>query len=389
MSYAEAPQGLFTELGLDIDALLAPLPEGEGGGVDMRYRPEMDALAEVRRADDDSDQGIWKTEAKKADWNALIRLGTGILERQSKDLQVAVWLCQGLANRDGLKGLGAGLELLARLTAEFWPGLWPRPDGDDLDPRLAPYFWIDTQLTSEVMKLEVTEPAGGERSGVSFQQLIRAQKLQQLASNNSRAYEEAVAEGEISLDEITDLMRRTSGEFFVRGLGEARVAAGALWRLGKALDKGAGSEAPSFSNLARGLRDLEQVFAQVVADRGLDRRQDAPAPVAAEEPGAAGAPARRLDFEMIAGVPTISSRRAAYALLEYAAEWLLEHEPHSPAPYLVKRAVSWENLSLRDLLSELMARGADPDAIFDVLGIGGEEQAGAPRRRRMARVLDD
>lgn len=84
------------------------------------------------------------------------------------------------------------------------------------------------------------------------------------------------------------------------------------------------------------------------------------------------------------GLPQIQDRHAAYALLDHAANWLLEHEPHSPAPYLVKRAVSWEGLGLRELLAQLMMRGADLELIYQILGIGEDGQAANSGKRRVS-----
>ncbi|MCA1974584.1 MAG: hypothetical protein LDL44_17250, partial [Caenispirillum sp.] len=95
-------------------------------------------------------------------------------------------------------------------------------------------------------------------------------------------------------------------------------------------------------------------------------------------------------------LPPITDRSQAYRLLDHAADWLLAHEPHSPAPYLVKRAVSWEKASLRAVLLELMARGGDSEAILENLGIdqdgrpaGSTGTAGAGGRRAMHTLGED
>lgn len=77
---AISSSSLYQDVGLALDPLLAPLAEGDGGGVDIRYDPAFDAVAEARREDiAEGSQGIWQTELKKGDWKAVIRLGTEIL----------------------------------------------------------------------------------------------------------------------------------------------------------------------------------------------------------------------------------------------------------------------------------------------------------------------
>ena len=45
----------------------------------------------------------------------------------------------------------------------------------------------------------------------------------------------------------------------------------------------------------------------------------------------------------------IQSRAEAYKRLGEAADYLIKAEPHSPVPYLVKRAVAWGNMSFGEL----------------------------------------
>jgi predicted component of type VI protein secretion system len=92
----------------------------------------------------------------------------------------------------------------------------------------------------------------------------------------------------------------------------------------------------------------------------LDERGE---PAAAPEGGIApaeAAPARP---------GSVLSRSEAYQRLIEAADFLLRTEPHSPVPYLVRRAVSWGNLSLADLLQELLQKNADLPTLYTLLGI--------------------
>ena len=65
----------------------------------------------------------------------------------------------------------------------------------------------------------------------------------------------------------------------------------------------------------------------------------------------------------------LTSRAEAYRLLALAAEYLTMHEPHSPAPYLVRRAIKWGRMSLAELLRELLRDNADLPTVYTLLGI--------------------
>lgn len=70
----------------------------------------------------------------------------------------------------------------------------------------------------------------------------------------------------------------------------------------------------------------------------------------------------------------IRNRAEAYRRLNEAAEYLLRTEPHSPTPYLIKRAVSWGRLPLGELLQELVNDNSDLQAIYTLLGMNKGRQ---------------
>ena len=65
----------------------------------------------------------------------------------------------------------------------------------------------------------------------------------------------------------------------------------------------------------------------------------------------------------------IQSRAEAYKRLGEAADYLIKAEPHSPVPYLVKRAVAWGNMSFGELLVELVEGGGDHQRVLRLLGL--------------------
>lgn len=420
---------LHRKVGLDIAVLLRTIPGGDGGGEDIRYAPEMDALAELRREDTGGSQGVWQTTQKKADWKAVLQQGTTLIGKRSKDLQVAVWVVQALVRLKGIKGLAAGLDMLVRLSREHWSVLWPRPDGDDWEPRMAPFFWLDAQLPAEVLQVEATEPPEGTRIGLSYQEIVKGRKLRQLESNNHRAYEAALADGDRSPDAIDGVVEDTGDLFYIGLATDLAFVRRGLDRLCETLDELApDAESPSFSGLTTLLRDFEAFVTGVLTMRGLetgepaggggdhtgggdasdgdDMASDDDAMVDDDDDAATFAAlvgdGRRARGAADAGepggvfaLPPITDRSQAYRLLDHAADWLLAHEPHSPAPYLVKRAVSWEKASLRAVLLELMARGGDSEAILENLGIdqdgrpAGSTGAAGPGGRRAMHTLGD
>jgi len=65
----------------------------------------------------------------------------------------------------------------------------------------------------------------------------------------------------------------------------------------------------------------------------------------------------------------IVDRAHAYRLLEDIARYLAEHEPHSPTPYLLARAVSWGSMPLPELMRDVVSQEGDLGRYMAMLGV--------------------
>ena len=149
---------------LDVNRLLEPISPDNPAGEYLRWENEYDALITALEEETDAkNQGIYKRDVKKADWHAVIDLGTAILRDKSKDLQVAAWVAEGLAQTRGLAGLRDGLHLVAALQDAFWATA--HPEAGDLELRLGVYEYLDDEkrLPLLLRKTIVTEVRGGNR----------------------------------------------------------------------------------------------------------------------------------------------------------------------------------------------------------------------------------
>ena len=68
--------------------LLSPIPGDNPSGEDLRYAPIYDQIKEARREEEESAQGDWVHEVKKADYPLVIKLTTEAIAAKSKDLQL-------------------------------------------------------------------------------------------------------------------------------------------------------------------------------------------------------------------------------------------------------------------------------------------------------------
>jgi type VI secretion system protein ImpA len=67
------------------------------------------------------------------------------------------------------------------------------------------------------------------------------------------------------------------------------------------------------------------------------------------------------------GADGIADRAHAYRLLEAVAGYLARHEPHSPTPYLVRRAIRWGQMPLAELMRDMLREDGDVARYFSLL----------------------
>ncbi len=151
---------------LNVEDYLQPIRDDAPSGESLRWEREYEQLEEARRADDGSDnEGAWvKRNRKLSDWKSVTRLGLEILDSKSKDLQVAVWVTEALAEQHGLAGLRDGLKLLTAIQETFWTTAHPGAEDGRVDTELREglYEFLDNdrRLPLIVRNAPVTQVSG-------------------------------------------------------------------------------------------------------------------------------------------------------------------------------------------------------------------------------------
>jgi len=352
----------------DLDRLLRPLSPESPAGESLRYAGVYDSIQEARREDDPTlPQGIWKTSLKRADWNGVMVAAMEALETRSKDLQLAVWLLEAWIHLHGIAGVVRGLELLRGLCERFWDVVHPLPEGGDLEFRLAPLYWLNEKLSRVARQIPLTRPESGDAPAYSLLDWETALRLENLQRGATAA--ESGGKGDaVSLPRVMASVAITGSAFYAAVLEDVRYALDQVEEIEAFLDRRLGPEALRLHRFAETLAAFEQIATRVLterAERGEEVFPPAELPAGyADDPGMTGTAVLPLYAES-----PIRSRAEAYRRLSEAADYLLRTEPHSPAPYLVKRAVAWGGMSLAELLVELLAGNNDVKTIYNLLGI--------------------
>ncbi len=336
---------------MDTDALLAPISEASPCGDDLSFSAELDAIQDLRRADDPTlDQGEWVTALKVADWPAVQSACEQVLAKRSKDLRVAAWLTEAFARVDGYAGLADGLDLCAALCERYWPELYPRIDADgDTEERSGNLRWLLGQVQELASQMPVMRQGG---RGFSLRDMATAQA-------NGRAGEpapdSAPAVPMLMPDHIAAARRATPSAFFATNLAEAQRALQALDRLQTIADAKLGDDGPGFSTARRALEDA------VHGVKLLAPNADVATVGAGETAAAIG------DGVMSTGA--LRTRADALRQLRAVADFFRRTEPHSPVAYLAERGAQWGEMPLHEWLRSVVKDQGVLAQVEELLGV--------------------
>ena len=369
-----------------VDVLLKPLPGDEPTGTSARYDP---VIAQVRIARDFDDpslpQGEWERPLKKADWSLVAELCSKTLGERSKDLQIAAWLTEAWIHLHQVDGLRAGVRLIKSLLDTYWNGVHPRQSEDgDYDARVAPLAWMN-EILPLTLRLNVGLMPWPDRKPpfISLEDWTKAPLLVPPKSDKDNEPNPAQTP---SREELM-LVGATTATPMLLQLSESLAVAMTEWKEFDAMiDERLNKEAPSLSRVGETLSLIDRAVTSL-----LSNRQNLSAPTARASTDTAihtdqpvELTENNAEFEIKPAEPgddfvdhrlatgPIRSRADAYHQLEGIANFLQSIEPHSPTPYLVRRAVSWGRMPLPKLMQEVLREEGDLNRLFTVLGLKPE-----------------
>jgi type VI secretion system protein ImpA len=348
----------------ELEPLLQPISPEAPSGKNLRYEPIYDQIREARREDDTSlPQGVWQTTPKLANWGRVAELCQDTLTRESKDLQLAVWLTDAWLLQDGLRGLERGLRLTTALIDRFWDSVWPPLEEDDPEGRLAPLKWLDDRLPLSLARVPLVLPKTPKAVTLGDWQRILQSEKQSPTPPGEQEEPPAEAEGgpPRTREAFLKVASRIPAEALATSTEQAALALTAASELEQVLDARLGRTSAGVRRTRLALEELQVLLTQLSG-----QRPGASLPVA---PGGDTASAPTV------AMPTgrLRSRAEAYGLLALAADYLMSTEPHSPVPYLVKRAMAWGEMPLGTLLGELVPESSGLSSIHTLLGMKPSE----------------
>jgi type VI secretion system protein ImpA len=361
--------------GLDLETLLTPISAEAPTGIDIRtdfspnsnYFRLRDARADARAAERAADTDPAAEGSSTESWRTVRALSLKILSEQAKDLEIAAWLTEALVRSNGLAGLAFGAQVIGGLADRYWDQIYPMPDEDGIETRLAPVTGLngeggDGTLTQPLNKLRLFNNTDGEP--VMLFQYQASADLETITDKVRR--ETRLKAGVVPFDKMQAAARAAGAANFVALRRSLREAQAAWTAMGEILDRLAGRDAPPTRRVSETMDAIlsiinnfappEAVASEAVADAGEAGAGEGEVMVA--ETGG----------QMVAKKKVVT-REDALGTLTEIADFFRRTEPQSPLAYTIDEAIRRGRLSWPELLAELVSDANVRNNILNSLGI--------------------
>tara|TARA_R110002050_G_scaffold67065_1_gene145319 strand:+ start:290 stop:1402 length:1113 start_codon:yes stop_codon:yes gene_type:complete len=303
------------------------------------------------------------------EWRPILEQVPDVLQNQSKDLEFVAWLIEALCRLQGFKGLTLGFTLAAELIERYWDNLYPTPDPNDLSERLAPLIGLngiesEGSLIQPIKAILIVEgQSEGPFSTWQYEQALEVDRLDK--DKQIKKFES----GAVALEDVSIAIKETPDSFFIELNADIEASISAFNRLSKVMDLAMGGEPQPTSYISTAIQSCSTCVKQL-AEKILKKASDNKVEEQTESTS-------QNDDNPVTeqGVNQhINSREKAIQNLGTIADFFRKTEPHSPMSYAIEQVIRWSDLSLPELLQELIQDGEARNGFFKLSGIKTETE---------------
>ncbi len=380
------------ETDINFDNLLIAISEDRPTGADCREGDANSLYYQLKsardRARDIERNNLFNDACDDAReyWLQVIHLAPEVLKTQTKDLEVTCWFCEALVREHGFSGLHRGLWLTRELIDRFWQHLYPLPDEDGLDARLAPLCGLNGE-THEGVLLAPIRNAPLWPGGPSHWDFYQANEVERIADDEARVRKAERLNH--SLSDLKQMAAQTSIERLIEARDDIDQALVTFKGMNRSLTHLCGvDDAPPSSRIESLLTECIDTLAYFIeqsepskamgspethlSGKELAVTESSPNSCASLDPQTAitlkGFIAKLREAEPESAIASMLeqvifsskfeqsalTRQSAFHQITQIAQFFRQSEPHSPVPYLLERALKWGRLSLAELAEELI-----------------------------------
>lgn len=344
---------------IDLSALVSPVSQEAPCGKDLHANTSFNSLYSqikeerflARRVERERSE-----DSSKTHWKKVYKYGVEILSSQSKDLQVTCWLIEASIRLYGFNGLGESLKLARLLIESYWDQLYPQLDKEGLDARIAGFVGLNGDNTEGTLIFPLLDiPLTSGKSAPSFS-TWQIQYINHIKGGSSLPENNTL--DNLNAETLAISVTETDPNEFKLQQEIIQHSSDELDLLDQALSKKCGSQAPSFGEIKKTLLNCLSCLKSIAPFVSSADNQEYPS-VPTE-----GSPAT---FKPQFG--NINDRESAFKELIEISNFFQQSEPHSPLPYLLRKAVRWGNTPLVNLFEELVGDQSALARIYSLTGI--------------------
>jgi type VI secretion system protein ImpA len=363
---------------IEVEPLTSELSAEAPAGADLEYDPAYFELEKLAQGTPESEMGDIKKAAEEPEWREVKSAALGLFEK-TRDLRVAMLLAVALLQVDGLAGFRDGVGVVRGFIEKLWDQFYPKLDPED-----------NNDPTARINVLKGFDGDGSSADLYKFKQRLREATLtnsqQRIGKFSYRDIQ--VAKGETAAPEakegeavpqvpdmnlINAAFEDTTTEDLQAMQATIEESLADLAGLDGALaEKVGGGVGPDLTSLTGVLEDLQKVYQEQLAKRGIGE-----APVMEERTGGGGGGGGESPSRGGGGAISgeVSSRADVIRMLEKICEYYERYEPASPVPIFMNRAKRLVTMSFVDLMKDLAPEAMSKIEVFTGEPSGGEQSS--------------
>jgi len=360
--------------------LLQPISEDNPVGNDIRedtspssaYYAIKDARKAARAAERSN---MFDGDNSEADlqWRKVAELAPDILKNQTKDLEIASWYTEALIRQHGFKGLKDGFQLIHGLIEQYWDNIYPAPDEDGIETRVAPLTGLNGEgaegvLITPIRNVYITQ--GSVPGPFNFWMYQQTLDIDRLADEKTRKAK--IEKLGFCLDDINKSITESSADFFINICDDISISLETFREISHILDENCGTnDSPPSSKITSILEECLGTVRHLGKDK-LPVEEEEVEDIETDDQNTTDDSAPSGQASAIAG--PIKNRRDAFKRLTELSDFFRKTEPHSPISYILERAVTWGEMPLNDLIKELIPDSAARGIYGSLTGIKTEDE---------------
>jgi len=361
---------------IDINSLLEPVSEDNPVGIDIRedsspssaYYTIKDARNNARAAERNSMFDGGSSEADE-NWRKILELAPDILKNNAKDLEIASWYTEALIRRHGFTGLKAGFSIIKQMIEKYWENLYPLPDEDGIETRVSSLTGLNGEgaegvLIAPIRNAKITEDV--QPGPFNYWQYTQALDIQKITDEESRT--EKTNKIGFNIEDIENVVAGSSEEFYLGLRNDISECLADYREISRMLDEHCGNmEAPPTSNIINALESTLGVVNHVAKFKF-------PVESSNESEFSEDGTINDSSSSSEASSGPIKNRTDAFRRLSEISDFFRRTEPHSPISYALDKAVKWGDMSLSELMRELIPDSSSLDYYGSLTGIRTDEE---------------